>query len=766
MKVYLDAGAVRFGKLLDRFEKLNIRGCRAGHGSMEDYKSTIKELASWKARRPKSSHIYIVHGVEAKQIIDKAEELAAWASQHAVAEGVILEIGNEVNLSSSWENRPEEMGEITNKVWLRVEHLGVKVISPSVSNIGRTEFEYARRMLSKIPDQIPFAFHRYKVPDLTQPRSQYGSRQDEIDALLEVAGGREVWLTETGQSEVYFRYKPFPLCWQKERRELSEDEVTRQCVEELRFWQENGLIEAIVFYQLNDGPDPNNPQHHFGWRHYGDTYLDEWKVISQVMPAEIAKVDPGTIPDVHPSRQAQAKARWLHEPEKPKRNIIPLGNSLFYALGQGMPREQYSQVIDNFAGIIDEARFNMSTLGWGDEGPETQTAPPVIPFLKGSDPGFWGYSRRINPAFLDEMEWRLDYAVNRGVRPQLTVFWGGFQEMFIKSVNEPANNHNVEFHEEAMEDYLGAICERLEDHPAVNVELFNEINHGAHLWMLGRKGRREFIKKWGRFIKDRLPDHLLTVSGENVDNDGKEGGYHFAYHDITELDYWNVHFDRSKKPAVEGFEPWVRSVWHLNEEAHRFRAQNPGQGYGRNDEPMFLQTQKQHQEWPYRWSTLDWKMYGVSIFVAFCAGVATTIHNQGGFFHGYRKKKKPDPDFPLTEPIYGVARFYQKILDGFNLAGCTPYNSGWNDSPVRDMGNSFKAFSLVGKDKESILITVLNPSGQLKLDLDSAYTAVVYEITGEEVYRDQLPAGPSSMPLPRMPKFENCAVIRLDRWKP
>lgn len=807
MRVFLDAGANKFGKLLDRFATINIRGPRVGYGSMDDHKSTVKELSNWKAKRPRSEEIYVIHGVEANQILDKSKELGSWASQHAVAGGVIFEIGNEVNHSDYWRDKPEEIGEICWQVWMAVEHLGIRVISPSVSNVGPEELEYAKRMLSKIPEHIPFAFHRYVEPDLTKPHGAYSSREEELAAIREASGDRELWLTETGQSEIQYRQKPFPRCWKREAFWHSEDEIARQCVEELYYWNEAG-IAAINFYGLNDGPFENEPKHHFGWRRW-DPNLGAneppdapWKVIAQVMPPEIAKVD-SDVPNAQAARICEAKARWLREPENPVRNFIPLGNSLFYALGAGMPREHYSRVIDNLASVgIGEGRFSMSTLGWGENGPDSQQAPAVIPFIKGDNPGFWGYSRKINPTFLDEMEWRLDYAVRRGVRPQLTLFWGAFQQMFIDESNGP----DTTFHEGAMRDYLQAICERLKDHPQVNVELFNEINHGDHLYMLGRAGRRQFIRKWGGFVKDRLPDNLLCVSGENVDKNGKEGGYNFAYHDVDELDYWNVHFDRSKKPAVEGFEPWVRSTWHLNELSHQFRQHNPGQGYGRNDEPMFLQTEAQNQEWPYRWSTLDWEMYGVSIFVTLCAGVGTTIHNQGGFFLGYSKKanssalgwyldnfdvaeshkipssnkvregaflsatdpraaRKMDPDFPLTEDIYKVTRFYRDVLDGFNLASCVPYNAEWTGSPVRELGDSFKAFSLVGKNGDNILITVLNPKGILKLDLAHKYSVRVYEITGEDVMNGELPQGSIQMELPRMQKFKKCAILRLDRLR-
>jgi hypothetical protein len=732
---------------------------------MADHKSTMKELARWVARRPKSRHIYVVKGATAQEVSDRAAQLAAWAVEYGIEKHVILEMGNEVNLGGEWRDRPEDLGELVAEIWGRIEPTGIKVLSPSISNIGPAELEYAAKMLGKIPAAVGFAFHRYTTPDLSKPRSGYLSRVAEVEAVKNVAGaGRELWMTETGQSEVYYRSQPWPYCWRQDRRELSEDEIARQMINDLRFWYETELIEGVSYYQLNDGPDPNNTGHRYGWRDLEDTYKDEWKLVARLMGPEIAVVDEaGPVSPVAAVRRVEAKHRWFHEPEKPVRNSIPLGNSLFHALG-GMPRDYYETVIDNLAGLVNDARFNISTLGWGKLGPETQTAPAVIPFKKGGAPDYWGYSRKVDPKFLDEMEVRLAYAVSRGIRPQLTVFWGAFQEMFI----DKEAGSDTTFHNDAIEDFLRAVCQRLKDHPAVNVELFNEINHGSHLALIGRKNRAKFIDKWGRFIKEILPDVLLSVSGENIDHQGKEGGYNFAYHGEEVLDYWNVHVNRDKNPAVEGFPPWVRTCWHLNDQAFAFVAGgNRGQGFGRNDEPIFLQTEKQHKEWPYGGSSRDWQMYGMSIFVALCAGVGTTIHNQGGFFLGYNKKRpnRPDPDFPQTEPIYKVAAFYQKITKTFPFAGCTPFNSGWKGSPVRSLsgtgGGSFKAFCLAGQDDKEIIVTVLKPEGNIGFALGAkSYRIDAYEVDGALISSGTVGPGEVSWKLPK-PQWKYGCILHL-----
>jgi len=410
-----------------------------------------------------------------------------------------------------------------------------------------------------------------------------------------------------------------------------------------------------------------------------------------------------------------------------------------------MKRDYFKTVIDNLSGVVNEARLSMSTLGWG--APNEQTVPGgVIAFKPGNL--IDGYGNVPDLKFLNEMQWRIDYMLSKDVRPQLTLLWGGLQELFT-------DHHKIQ--DRPLKRYLKAVCERLVDHPGVNIELVNEIGHGGHLWFLGDEGQREFVDKYGGYVKDLCPDHLLT----NSDGHGPEGTEERWFFDAKPIDYWNVHFPRDNT-SVEDIPRWVRGPWHLNEAVREFAKVHPGKGYGRNDEPIFLQTREDHVEWPYLGSTRNWKLYGTMLWVCTAAGVGVTIHNQSGFFLGYKLTRPRDPNFVLTEPIYDVARFWQAQMKDFPIKGHTSHNASWPQSPVSEYSGSFKVFSLVGGQKRSIILVVLNPRGTVTLQLDHDYLYRIYEIDGNLVTSGSQSSGLHRMVLPPM-KYKRCAIVRLDK---
>lgn len=445
-------------------------------------------------------------------------------------------------------------------------------------------------------------------------------------------------------------------------------------------------------------------------------------------------------PAVRPSRPPSIEGAALLDGDS---RALPLGISLFYGLSLGIPRERFQTVVDELSSAsVRECRLSMSTFTWGNE----QGVPEVNPFKPGSV--HEGFSNEVSQEFLNEMDARLDYAVSRGVRPQLTLLWGGFQPMFVE------NRGLKRLRENALGKYLRAVCERLRNHPAVTVEIMNEIDHGHHLGFLTRDERKEFLKEWISFCKEIVRDTLFAVSdGGHPPRGGSEGDPYFDYHDVAELDYWNVHFPRDEV-AVEGIPRWCRGIWHLNGEWHFFQSGHGGRGgYGRNDENMFLQTEEDRRLWPYRNATLDWRMYGLHLYVAAMAKAASTIHNQSGFFC------RPGVG---SEPIMKVARAYAAVMKDFSLDGLSSFNASWRDSPVEAFDGPFKAFALAGgPDRRDILITVLNPrEGTLTLDLKRDYEARVYEVTGEERKHERLPAGKTPLKLPAM-DWPHGAVVRL-----
>lgn len=783
MEVYINAAAQRFAHLLQRFAKIGFRGARIGLRTRSDIKSNLIELTQWARYRPISKHIYIVYGDTQEKIVSDCEFIANEAAGLGIAQHVIIEPMNEPDIeidSKAWVDDPEGLGVATAAAWAKVGHTGVTVISPGVSNITSNGIEYARRMLSRMPGHIPFAFHRYVDDDLMVPVGGYDTRDDEMARVMEVAGGRELYVTETGQTETHYRTRPFPRCWQQERYMLSEDEVARQTVADMLYWSNTGKVKAVTYYQLNDGNDEGNPGHRQGWRHYQEAWDGQWKVVAQVTPEEIRKVDTEQFPETQAVRKPTVVMDRLFEPEPPPRSSFPCSISLFYGLSLGIDRDRFKATIDGLAGKVQEARLSMSTYTWGNPVGE----PEVIPFKAGNHHN--GYDNVVSQTFLDEMEVRLDYMVSKGVRPQLTLFWGGFQDMFVK------NKGTKELHENAIRAFERAVMERGKNHPAVKYEWMNEMDHGHHLGFYGYSRRVECLRRHVPICKEVHPDALFgnsdgghaprewlndhkaayvredgtLVNSKNepyLDSNGnplkaqhnKDQSY-YDYRDVQELDMWHVHFPRDRVD-VERIPRWCRGLWHLNGESFIFRAAgHSGKGFGQNDENIFLQTEAEYNEYPYNNSTRDWRMVGLSAYVALAAKSATTFHTHAGMFC------RPEAG---TQPIIDrVATAYQQRLTTFPLGGMASHNTGWQGAPVASYTGPFKAFCLSsGDDRREIIVTVLNPrQGELVFNLGHrAYVVKAYEITGEALATQEI--GPGDGIRYRLPRveYEHGCIVHL-----
>lgn len=291
MQVYLNCSeTVEFGDLLTRFEEIGFRGARIDVRSREDTERSLAELAQWVEKRPISRHIYILHGVSRIELIEGAEWLAEKATDLGVGEHIMIEMFNEPDLDPVWGKHPEELGRIVGEVWRWMRRPEVKLLSPSVSNVGPKQLKYARRMLKEIPVEVGFAFHRYIDRDLSAPDPAYTTRAEELRAILDVVGGRELHLTETGQTYVWYKPKPYPFCFRKDRVDVGEDEVAQQIVADLEVWHAAAVLSSITYYQINDGP-PNVVGPQWGWRHYEEAWDGLWKAVAGVMPPVIRSVD-------------------------------------------------------------------------------------------------------------------------------------------------------------------------------------------------------------------------------------------------------------------------------------------------------------------------------------------------------------------------------------------------------------------------------------------------------------------------------------------
>jgi hypothetical protein len=481
-------------------------------------------------------------------------------------------------------------------------------------------------------------------------------------------------------------------------------------------------------------------------------------------------------PKVLPARAFRVEGTHLFEPTN-NRRYMPLSISLFYGLSLGISRQRFVDTVDGLSGKLQEARLSMSTFTWDND----QGEPEVIPF----EPGdlHRGYSNKISQEFLYEMDTRLLYMFGKGVRPQVTIFWGGVQPMFRQGDGVKWN---------AMKDFMRPLMVMGQRHPAIKWEIINEAGHGHHWAYMGRTKRHNLIRDCARFCREVYPGVHLGVSdgghgprewlsekdwvdvveskeygGLVLSRKGKvlmDGdrpirpkenttGSYFDYHSIRELSDWKVHYPRDQVLS-DGIPRWSRGMWHLSGEAHNFAQKHPDMGYGQNDENIFLQTQEEHNQYPYGGATTDWKMVVSSWYVALCAKSCSTAHTHKGFF--CRAGAGEDPAIKLGGPAY------QEALKDFEFQGQASLNTGWKDSPIKSFDGPFKAFALVGgANRRTMIFTVLNPrQGKLRLDLKRVYGVEVREITGEIRKKATVQAGVQDFHLPKM-TTEHTAIVRL-----
>lgn len=186
-----------------------------------------------------------------------------------------LEPGNEPDLAEKpWKKEEELLARTLTRCYevIRKYSYRVPVLSPSVSNLNERGFGYLEKMTrAGIPTDADVAVHRYpNGPRASTPHEGFDSRGAEVSKLLRLAGGRPIWITETGMREGPHGRGAKPSY-------LEEDQVAEAFEEEMKFWARVPQVRGVVWYQLNDGPDRTNEYHSYGIRRLNG----EWKAVAQ-----------------------------------------------------------------------------------------------------------------------------------------------------------------------------------------------------------------------------------------------------------------------------------------------------------------------------------------------------------------------------------------------------------------------------------------------------------------------------------------------------
>lgn len=186
-----------------------------------------------------------------------------------------IEIGNEPDLAcDEWKDHPELLARTFERCYATIREFSttVPVLCPSVSNLNRRGFNYLDKMLKTgaIPENAGLAFHRYPHDgDPEKPHPGFVSRDDQASKIVEMADGRDLWLTETGLTEGPHK---------KTSPEFHSEEFVADTYDyEVAFWSRVPNMRAFTWYQINDGPDEREQLHHYGIRRMDGS----WKPVAR-----------------------------------------------------------------------------------------------------------------------------------------------------------------------------------------------------------------------------------------------------------------------------------------------------------------------------------------------------------------------------------------------------------------------------------------------------------------------------------------------------
>jgi hypothetical protein len=295
MKLYLnlgyipEAGSSIGRELLDAIAALGFHGIRQDIPDDHDLcRQLLEELAGYERLHP----LFLLAGgrmtrehpgtggapwtrealrQHVEDVCAKLDELGYFERSDPPA----LEIGNEPDIGvEAWKDHPKLLGETFAECYATVREFTDRsvVLTPSISNLNQRGIAYLGRMLARgLPGGAAVAVHRYpNGRDPAKPHPGFATRETELEELFRLVEGADVWVTETGRTEGPERIRRFPLPDLTIR--MTEEEVSDFVDAELRFWAAVPRVKAVTWYQLNSGPDPDDPLHHFGIRRHDGTF--------------------------------------------------------------------------------------------------------------------------------------------------------------------------------------------------------------------------------------------------------------------------------------------------------------------------------------------------------------------------------------------------------------------------------------------------------------------------------------------------------------
>ncbi len=271
MKIYVNAtnqGNALGHETLDGIRALGVDGIRTDIIS-EGAEAQLREFKDY----PGLQLLALIMGGKmhgtADTMVDQARHAARIAKDnlqmYQLPTPPIFELGNEPNIAgpkdhSIWQAQPELFGKTVNRaaqvIW-DIMGSDTLVMSGGIHNPGRKAQEYLRSAArffppSHGPGNFAVGFHHYApgMGDPDRPHDDFPSVGAQIESLKQL--GYPLFDTESGGHTAG-----------KERH--NNQQIARWLPRRLEINEEQGILGSVVF-QWNDGPDPNDHEHHFGLR--------------------------------------------------------------------------------------------------------------------------------------------------------------------------------------------------------------------------------------------------------------------------------------------------------------------------------------------------------------------------------------------------------------------------------------------------------------------------------------------------------------------
>jgi hypothetical protein len=197
---------------------------------------------------------------------DRFREECIWGARKITDEGyftdipVYFEIGNEPDIAvAHWRQDPERLHDVYWDCYQTVKSINskIEIITGGISNLHMEALDWLDSFMSSpLPNGAIVGFHRYSNgPKPDKPHNGFQSRVHEWNRLRALAGGHNLFLTETGLSQGPHGVKrQFPLCWLDKKIYLSQLEQAEAINFEWKFWKPRGVL-GMVWYQHRDGQD-------------------------------------------------------------------------------------------------------------------------------------------------------------------------------------------------------------------------------------------------------------------------------------------------------------------------------------------------------------------------------------------------------------------------------------------------------------------------------------------------------------------------------